>query len=258
MEQEPVSRPWNWDDPVECTARLDGARADSAVCDKLEVIADAPPFSGRRLREIGVTGLEFAAFRSMHPSGLAIDYVPTVCADEETGLGRVYRVDGEYAFLRVDIAERLPFEDHSVEWVYAEHLIEHVPLERAIAWLREVRRILVHGGLLRLTTPDLMRYVTNYLEDDGFFAEHRERMLDALAPAPRMPSRPAFMMNQIFYFYGHRWIYDLEELRYALGSAGFAPDLVRRCAFREGASAQIAGLDRLIRNDETLYVEANA
>lgn len=258
MEQNPRNTPWNWNDPAECTTRLDGARADTAVCEKLEVVANDAPFSGLRLRELGVTGLEFAAFRSTHPSGLAADHVPIVCSGGETSLHEIYRIDGEHSFLRVDIAEKLPFEDHSVEWVYAEHLIEHVTLERAIAWLQELKRILVHDGLLRLTTPDLLRYATSYVNDEGFFAEHRQRMLETLTPAPPMPSRPAFMLNQIFSFYGHRWIYDFEELRYALVSAGFEPAQIRQCAFREGAQPEIAALDRRVRNDETLYIEANA
>lgn len=258
MEQESLESGWNWDDPVLCTSRLDEVRADSAHCEKLEVIAEDPPFSRRRLREIGVSGIEFAAFQSTHPSGLAADYVPIECSGEQTAARQIYRIDGECSFIRLDVSESLPFEDGSVEWVYAEHLLEHITLERAIAWLREVKRILVPGGLLRLTTPDLMRYVTGYLRDDGFFAEHRDRMLDVLAPAPRMPSRPAFMLNQIFYFYGHRWIYDFEELCHALLSAGFESDRISRCAFREGARPQVAELDRATRNDETLYVEITA
>lgn len=256
MEQKPFESAWNWNDSEGCTARLDDLRADTARCDKLEVIADESPFSRRRLRELGLSGIEFAAFRSTHPTGLAADYVPIASPDGEAVPGRIYRVDGECAFVRLDITEGLPFEDRSVEWVYAEHLIEHITLDRAISWLREVKRILVPGGLLRLTTPDLARYAANYLEDDGFFAEHRDRMVDVLAPAPRMPSRPAFMMNQVFHFYGHRWIYDLEELRYALLSAGFDSDRITRCAFGKGSSSQVAGLDRVSRNDETLYVEA--
>lgn len=258
MEQESLGSEWNWDDPVLCTSLLDEVRADSARYEKLEVIADDPPFSRRRLREIGVSGIEFAAFQSTHPSALAADYVPIECSGEETVARKIYRVDGESPFIRLDVSESLPFEDRSVEWVYAEHLLEHITLERAIAWLREVKRILVPGGLLRLTTPDLKRYVRSYLQDDGFFAEHRDRLLDVLTPAPRMPSRPAFMLNQIFYFYGHRWVYDFEELCYALLSAGFESDRISRCAFREGARPQVAGLDRLIRNDETLYVETTA
>src|ERR1051326_8873293 len=99
MEYESLGSDWNWDDPVLCTGRLDEVRADSARCEKLEVIADDPPFSRRRLREIGVSGIEFAAFQSTHPSGLAADYVPIECSGKETAPGELYRLDGEFAFV---------------------------------------------------------------------------------------------------------------------------------------------------------------
>jgi hypothetical protein len=75
---------------------------------------------------------------------------------------------------------------------------------------------------------------------------------------PPMPERRAFMMNQIFYLYGHRWIYDLEEIRYALTEAGFAPDAVVERSYREGARPDVADLDTPFRRDETLYTEATA
>jgi predicted SAM-dependent methyltransferase len=156
----------------------------------------------------------------------------------------------------MDIADPLPFQPASVDWVYAEHLIEHVPLTVGVRWLAEVRRILTPGGLLRLTTPDLAKYAESYIGGDGFFAKHRSRMRKALfGVAPPMPERPAFMVNQLFYLYGHRWIYDLAELRYALGEAGFDPDAMRVCSYRDGARPDVATLDTPIRNDETIYVE---
>src|SRR5205823_12322625 len=115
--------------------------------------------------------------------------------------------------------------------------------------------VLAPGGLLRLTTPDLRRYVEGYAADGRFFAKHRRRVKLAIGVAPPMPARPAFMFNQIFYLYGHRWIYDAEELRYVLSQAGFDPVLMRVCAYREGARPDVAALDQTFRNDETLYVE---
>jgi hypothetical protein len=74
---------------------------------------------------------------------------------------------------------------------------------------------------------------------------------------PPMPERPAFMINQLFYLYGHRWLYDLDELRYALARAGFESP-VRTRAFCEGARADVAALDRVFRRLETIYVEITA
>lgn len=246
---------WSWDRPEECTQRLDRIRSDGARCGKLEPLDDAPPFSRARLRTLGITGIEFAAFKTAHRSGLASDQLPVRSENSVTEPGKICRLDNEGYFTKLDISEPLPFESGCFDWVYAEHLIEHVTPDVAIRWLTEVRRTLAPGGLLRLTSPDLRKYAVSYLNGGDFFAHHRDRMLEVLAPAPLMPVRPAFMVNQIFSFYGHRWIYDADELRYVLSQAGFAPAAMRVCSFRHGARDDVAALDSAVRSDETLYVE---
>jgi predicted SAM-dependent methyltransferase len=250
---------WDWADPAGLAELADAFTTSMASCDKLELVAPARRFTGRDLADLGLTGIEFAAFRTTHRCGLASDLVGLHTADGATEPGHLYRVDGSAYFLRWDISQSLPFEDGSVEWVYAEHLIEHVSLKVGIAWLAEVRRILRPGGLLRLTTPDLRKYAESYVNGDPFLAKHRRRMAMALATvAPRMPARGAFMFNQLFYVYGHRWIYDVDELRHALSEAGFDPAAVRVCAYREGARPDVAELDQMLRNDETIYVECES
>jgi predicted SAM-dependent methyltransferase len=166
-------------------------------------------------------------------------------------------VEGTTHFIQLDATRPLPFTDAAFEWVYAEHFIEHISLKDGIAWLKEVRRVLQPGGFARITTPDLRRYAAAYLDPDGgFFAEHRERMLRAGFPA--METRKAWMVNQIFQFWGHKWIYDLDELRHAAVAAGFAPEAVHERAFREGRDAEVAALDFDMRSDETLSVELSA
>lgn len=252
---------WNWEQPEVLSERMEGMLVDLAQCEKLEAVAQGPRFGTALLRDLGVTGVEFAAWKTRHPAGLGADRVGlrTVggASHRTTELGRIYRIDGEYLFTPLDICQPLPFDDGSLEWVYAEHLIEHVTLSDAIGWLREVRRALAPGGLFRVTTPDLRRYVQSYGRAGGLFAQHRVR-LAAAKIGPRMPERDAFMLNQIFFLWGHRWIYDFDELRYALVSAGFDPDAVKECSYRRGNRADVAGLDQRMRNDETIYVEVTA
>lgn len=248
---------WSWGNPEECTRGLDGVRADGARCGKMELIDARPPFTRSWLRGLGITGIEYAAFKTEHKSGLAADYVRVKAGDSVTELGRVYRLDDDSYFIALDITEKLPFENGCFEWAYAEHLIEHVIPDAGAEWLAEVHRTLEPGAVLRLTTPDLQKYASAYLNGGEFFADHRERMIDVLAPAPAMPQRPAFMLNQIFYYYGHRWIYDADELRYALAQAGFEISAMRECSFRCGVRDDVAALDSVVRNDETLYIEAS-
>ncbi len=260
MAAAPPPRPWNWEDPQELASTVDMFTADLARCQTLELVAPPQVYSRRQLQDIGITGIEFAAFKTAHASGLGTDLVSPRDPDGATASrGGIYRVDGSSYFNELDITEPLRFEAGCVDWVYAEHLIEHVSLTVGVAWLAEVHRILAPGGLLRLTTPDLRAYAQGYLTEDKFFTKHRRRMGMALGTlAPPMPARGAFMFNQLFYIYGHRWIYDLDELRYALCAAGFAPEAIQVCGYRQGARPDVAQLDQVLRNDESLYVEVTA
>jgi hypothetical protein len=65
------------------------------------------------------------------------------------------------------------------------------------------------------------------------------------------------MFNQIFYHYGHRWLYDLDKLRYALARAGFESP-VQACAFQSGSRADVAAPDTTLRRLETIYIEVTA
>lgn len=269
---------WDWHDPDALDAKFESFTANIATFDTLDTVAPTPPGDRAALRAAGITGIEFAAFKTQHPEGLATDLVSVrarkhgsagtepggtpleAAADSEapfvTHRGPMYRVDVESLFTELDIAEPLPFDDDSLDWVYAEHLIEHVPLPIAVRWLKEVRRVLAPGGLLRLTTPDLAVYVEGY-GGGGFFAKHRRRLAMVRVGSP-MPARRAFMINQIFYHFGHRWIYDADELRFVLGEAGFDAEQITLCGFRTGTRPDVADLDTSMRSDESIYIEAVA
>lgn len=248
---------WDWEDPDRLADRMVRMHEDLARCKTLEPTTITEPYSRRQLLDIGVTGIEFAAWQTAHPAGLATDVIPLRSPELTSTRGRLYQVDGERYFVELDLAEPLPFEAGCVDWVYAEHLVEHLPVPVTIGWLREVRRVLAPGGLLRLTTPDLRRYVEGYQDGDAFFAAHR-RGVAAAGLGPPMPARKAFMFNQIFYLYGHRWIYDLAELVYVLSRAGFDPGAVQQRRFRDGIRSDVARLDRPERRAESIYVEITA
>jgi predicted SAM-dependent methyltransferase len=51
---------------------------------------------------------------------------------------------------------KLPFEDNSVEEIFACHIIEHFDFREAFVVLEEWKRVLKDGGLLIVETPDLL------------------------------------------------------------------------------------------------------
>jgi len=63
-----------------------------------------------------------------------------------------------------NLLEGVPLPDHSCDAVYNAALLEHLPPRDAERFLRECRRILRPGGILRIGVPDLEQIVRIYLE----------------------------------------------------------------------------------------------
>lgn len=156
-------------------------------------------------------------------------------------------------FLLHDATKPFPIEEGTLDRIYSEHFIEHLTLAEGIEWLREMRRLLRVGGVLRISTPDLSRYAEGYTDSKNkFYERHREQLMTVILAVPK---RKAWMMNQIFQEWGHRWIYDFEELTYAAARAGFGKEHVVRRQYREGSCPRLSEMDREFRRDESLYVE---
>jgi predicted SAM-dependent methyltransferase len=226
----------------------------------IEAIAAAPPYGREEFVRHGLRGLNCGCGRMLRPGCLNVDQIRMVDArGRASEPGQLLRVnlDGQVLYyLQHDLTQAFPVANHSFSWGYSEHFIEHVTPEQAVAWLAEMRRLIAPGGLLRVTTPDLKKYIEGYSDPEGkFFRLHTERMEAFTGNKGSVPQRRAWMVNQIFRFFKHQWIYDFDELRHAASLAGFDPDGIVREAYQTGLLEDVAMLDSPERNDETLYVE---
>jgi predicted SAM-dependent methyltransferase len=140
-----------------------------------------------------------------------------------------------------DLSRGNPFPDDSVAAVFHEHLMEHLPLPAAIPFLRECRRVLRPGGVLRVGVPDFGRYARDYAGERKLIGTIR-------------PGRPTALMalSELAFCYGHASMWDEETLLGALREVGFeAPE---KRGYRETAIRPIP--DSAWREPETLYAEA--
>lgn len=127
----------------------------------------------------------------------------------------------------LDVTLGLPFTD--VEYVFAEHFIEHLAYDDALNFLRECRRVLAPDGVLRLTTPNL----------DWVMATHYQRETwtgDAAAV------EACFVVNRAFRGWGHQFLYNRQSLEATLRLAGFGA--FDSCAFGESSRAVFRGIER--------------
>jgi predicted SAM-dependent methyltransferase len=153
---------------------------------------------------------------------------------------------GEQIDVVWDLCRGLPFADGSCAAVFGEHVIEHVPRGDAEKLLRECRRALKEGGVLRISTPDAGLYLRSYA-GDGEFLRHPSFAEQAETPMDRV--------NQMMREYGqHLWCYDAESLLLLLRKVGFSQVVEQK--FGESLDPSMRGIDSEGRAFESLYVEA--
>ncbi|MBF0271298.1 MAG: methyltransferase domain-containing protein [Magnetococcales bacterium] len=160
-----------------------------------------------------------------------------------------------FYYLQHDATTPFPIPDNLFDHCYAEHFIEHLNRDQGLAFLQEVHRMLRPGGILRLSTPDLHANLELFFHTERPAFAQSVAFLEGRVPAWHVRNR-AFMVNQLFYFWGHQWIYDFEDLALLLEQAGFPAASIERRAFREGNIAEVEQLDQEARSQENLFVEA--
>ncbi|MBA7604223.1 hypothetical protein ES703_11342 [subsurface metagenome] len=69
------------------------------------------------------------------------------------------------ADLVIDVRKGLPFINDSVDFIYNEHVLEHLTFEEGEKVVREFYRCLKQGGALRIAMPDLDYIIQKYNTD---------------------------------------------------------------------------------------------
>lgn len=61
-----------------------------------------------------------------------------------------------------DIKDGLPYEDNSIEEIYAGHFIEHLTIRNAIKVLEDCKRVLKPNGIITITIPDFEKILEQF------------------------------------------------------------------------------------------------
>jgi predicted SAM-dependent methyltransferase len=127
-------------------------------------------------------------------------------------------------------------------------MLEQVPFEAALGVMKECRRVLRRGGVLRIVVPDGNLFLREYAKGS------RSKILYAEDDEKNFPFvTPMISVNRIFRHHGHLFIWDVQTLTEALRFSGF-PN-VQEQNFQKGRDARLLR-DTPSRQVEPLYVEA--
>jgi predicted SAM-dependent methyltransferase len=164
------------------------------------------------------------------------------------------------AVVYLDARRPFPLPEASFDFVFSEHMLEHLTYAEGRRCLRECFRVLRPGGRIRVATPSLEQLAHLYDADTGDVQRRYVRWaLDSFVPEADA-ELPGFVLNNFMHAWGHRFVYDRQTLRHALEAEGFVDVEEQRVG--ESGEPALAGLERHLSAEpefneyETLVLEA--
>jgi ubiquinone/menaquinone biosynthesis C-methylase UbiE len=155
------------------------------------------------------------------------------------------RRSGERIDISCDIRDGLPIDSESIDYAVSSHALQEVPLAELIAVLRELRRVLKPGGVLRLCLPDLDKGLQAYLRND------RSHFLIPDEDVTSLGGK--FITHMLWYGYS-RTLFTADFIEELLLKAGFQS--VASCGYKETKSKYAGIVELDSREHESLFVEA--
>ena len=154
-------------------------------------------------------------------------------------------LDATAHVLPLDVTQAFPIGDQSFDYVYSEHMIEHITFEQGRAMIRECFRIMKAGATIRIVTPSIGFLIRLFSRDrselEDQYIEWAAKQFVPNAPAPL----PSFVFNNFVRQWGHQFIYDRATLRFVLSDAGFVD--IKECRIGQSDHAKLRGLETVER-----------
>ncbi len=161
--------------------------------------------------------------------------------------------------VRANVARSIPVEDTTADYVYSSHMVEHLSRWECARFIRECRRVLRPGAILRIATPDLERMIRDYVDGTSpFLASRAVTAADAFCLEYRAYENPdsnpvSRLARKLAGGDSHQWLYDHESLTRLLLQSGFTD--VTSCSYRQGATPDLELVEHRQRG---LFLEARA
>jgi predicted SAM-dependent methyltransferase len=161
----------------------------------------------------------------------------------------------------MDAASPFPIDNSVFEYVFSEHLIEHLTRQQGSMMLKECFRVLKPGGKIRIATPNLEVLLGLYHDYANPLAQEYIKWITDKSIRVSV-YKPSIVINNAFHNWGHQFLYDGELLEMGLRDAGFMD--IRQYTPRNSDDSNLKNLEihgmvannQEMNNFETMVFEA--
>jgi predicted SAM-dependent methyltransferase len=118
----------------------------------------------------------------------------------------------------MNVGKRFLLPDNSVDYIYTEHMIEHINYPQVKNMLSECYRVMKPNGVIRIATPDLKFLENLYQNPDK---DNNKQYIAWAANKENLPLNPVYVVNHFHTSWEHKIIYDFDALAALLTESGF-------------------------------------
>lgn len=141
----------------------------------------------------------------------------------------------------LDARRPFPLPSESFDYVFSEHMIEHIPFEAQCSMMRECFRVLKVGGRIRIGTPNLAFLIDLYRTNRTVLQEAYVTQALSSLRLSDASAGDVFVINNYVRAWGHQFIHDIRSLSCLMSLAGFTD--IKPCAIGESDDPPFRGLE---------------
>ena len=127
----------------------------------------------------------------------------------------------------LDAGKNYPYPDESFEYIYSEHLFEHLSIKEQIVMLQECFRILKKNGYIRIAMPNFHFLMDLYMhpekEINRKYLEWSYNLFSTESQniGTKEHNYPIYVINNFFHLWGHKFIHTPDSFIQMAKNIGF-------------------------------------
>jgi predicted SAM-dependent methyltransferase len=153
--------------------------------------------------------------------------------------------------LYLDVTKPFPIGDSEFDYIFSEHMIEHISYSQGSMMLSECFRILKDKGTIRISTPDLKFLIDLYSENKSNLQNEYIKWSTDNHIEYAHHYDETFVINHFIREFGHYFVYDEKTLRSSMEKAGFTH--IKRCDINQSEHESLINLETVDRIPEEFF-----
>ncbi len=161
----------------------------------------------------------------------------------------------------LNATKRFPINDDTFDYVFSEHMIEHITYDEADFMIKECYRIMKPGAKIRIVTPGLDKLISYYKETpNDVFKIYTKDLVQPTFKTP-VTVHIDYVINYLTYNYFHKFIHSTHTLTQLLSTNGFKQ--IKSCEMNQSDDPNLRNIEIHAKymgegkyDFESIYIEA--